>query len=267
MSNIAQAKDYAAKLEETRDNISIITETLCRNDELREYSDSIDLITKEVKDKKNSTADNKINVSETYLRGLSDPLDKVYRSARYKIEGVNERLVEEWDVFYRMGKTQEYVKKLLESKDLNNNREAVKEISKEVILLLDLVDSISISDYDDELALLERTYDVIYEMMKLELALTTDDTIFNRVKLSESDTFFISKRIKKDLENIDDNSIKLLQLELQKQGLNRAFLLNKKLITSIALNKYSDFVDLKRSDFIELVKDFDESIEWSSAFV
>ena len=209
-------------------------------------------------DTENSVSEFEKNSDMDVSLSLSANVSDLYDSGINKIDKLIFSLKEKYGSNYLINKNLEYLKGLLNRADFKENdiSEKMEILCNECIVLLDNV-YFSRTPINDKI--LNDVYDFMYNMMKIELVFSSKDTILKKVRSREEHAFPIAKRLKAELDSIDDDDIKLFSLDLEKQSINFSVILEKNLITKVALHNNSDYQIIKRVQFLQLVDDLESN--------
>ena len=131
-----------------------------------------------------------------------------------------------------------------------NYKEVIRELCESSIYILDIISKSMNTNYNKTMKSVERIYDNIYQIMKIELLLTPNDSIFQKVISDVISTSFILQRIENDISK-DDNR------ELKQRLVNKNNLLDKKIIRKIALNEYKYLEEQIKDNYVNQVNEYE----------
>lgn len=131
-----------------------------------------------------------------------------------------------------------------------NYKEVIRELCESSIYILDIISKSMNTNYNKTMKSVERIYDNIYQIMKIELLLTPNDSIFQKVISDEISTSFILQRIENDISKDDNRELK------QRLG-NKNNLLDKKIIRKIALNEYKYLEEQIKDNYVNQVNEYE----------
>lgn len=218
---------YNAKLMEVKNNIELLEKTNLKIESFNDIINKIEVELKEQIKKSYESFDNNIS-SKTFLY---DAVGAAYSKAIDKLDKINDYLMEEYNSYYRVESIYEDIETRISSlKEKTYDRE----ISDDAILLLKSLNKTTSINYEEEKNLVEKVYNLIYKIIKLELLYSTDNTLFDYIKTNNIDSIYISKLIKEEINNFSDKEeINKVIKRITKYGLDAYSYVDKDLIMAL----------------------------------
>ena len=240
---------YNAKLKEIQSTILKLEKMSI---DMTDIKKAIERIEQEVSSKVQASYHSFGNSTPTAF--LYDSLTEDYRKAIKELDMMNDALKKEWESYYQI---EQSYKKIQESLK-NVNKDNIKMIALAVRETLQSLKSSTTIDYQLEKDLVDKVYRQVYQVMQLELLYSNESLLFDYVKANSIDSPFIVDLIKKDLTEVKEESaqIKQLVLQLTQKGLDERYLLDKNLLTVIALYKNPNLEAENKKQFISAVDDY-----------
>ena len=133
-------------------------------------------------------------------------------------------------------------------------------LKKEAQTLLDRVEKMPTDSYDNQKEAINNSYELVYNIMKLE-ALLGYDTIIERVKSDDVHSSCISKLI---IEECNTSQNEILQSRLdyvQSGGMDSNILIDKTLLSMLAISKNEKYIDKMKKSIVEKYDEYKIKIE------
>lgn len=243
---------YNAKLLEVKDNMKQLEKL---NFDVSKYAKEIEKIEEETK--RGIEASYQTFDKESYSTFLHDSNAQVYGTSITRIDKINRLVMEEYNSYYKITVKCKNLKKQLR----NKNYEDIDSLVAEAKTLLKDIRTSSTIDYEMERRLVESIYEAIYKVLKLEIVLNNSSSILEQVKIDETDTAYLIRLIKADIQKLnkeDGQEIRDKVSKLEEQGLDDSSLLNRDLILLLTLSNDEDLSCKAKSHFIESLENHQE---------
>ena len=236
---------YNSKLKETRNTIEKLKSLSFNLDNIINSVNNIDSMVKEkIKEIYDNKKDNNVF--------FNDEIKYIYDNAIKKLNNINEYLKKEYEKYYKISTLTKKLNNRIQDINEENVDEAVL-LSKE---LLNILKTSSTIDYEAEKDIVSNVYDAIYKVIKLEILYSNDTKLLDMVKNDDVDSQYIANLIKKDINNIKDKSdINRVLMNIENNGLDDKYLIDKNLITLISLYNSNN---LKLKTRNKLISNIDE---------
>ena len=147
---------------------------------------------------------------------------------------------------------------------LNINESNIDTIKEEIKRLLNDLRNSSNIDYDDEKAIVESVYDVVYKVICYEIENYNQSEIFNYCNKYETDKLYIHDIIRRELSKIDLFKYPEIQQEIyniQKEGLNSNYFNIELLRKIIYRDKKEELVKSVKKRTNEILKLHNQNLE------
>ncbi len=187
---------------------------------------------------------------------LQDSVVDIYTRAIKSIEKIDDYIVLEYDNYYRIKITCEQ----LESNIKNVDDENIDRFVQETLELLGKLRTSTSINYEIEKSLVEKVYQVVYKMMRLELVYRNASLLLNKVKSSRTDSIYISELIKEDIAHIGEENknadfITKIQ-EVEKNSFDSYSYLDEDVLILLNKNSNADFIEEIRDKFFKQYNQF-----------
>ena len=174
-------------------------------------------------DKYNSILNNIVHNYEIgfYTLTLIEELDKL-----------EEELLK-YDIYFKAVNTISYINSQLNKinykKDTVNKQsvssspllqQQINDMVSKVIVLLDEIRGIDVSNSENETKILSEVYSLIYELIKYELIHLGNSNLFENIKKHDADLYFVNKCIKKEIQELDLDDTKKLNDKIKELNIN-----------------------------------------------
>ena len=224
--------------------------------------DEFERIKKEIIAKNNIEVKKSYNFSSPNLSlGQTAFLEQDYTNSITELEKLYAKLLD-YEIYVMAYHTTKLVKEFLKSD--SKSIEDFTIYRKKIEQILNHLHNSKTIDYDVEGPVIEEIYKVVYLFIKEEIKQYCDSALLD--KLGEIDKFYIDKLVRKDIEQIDLNKEKNVNLkvnEIASKGFNATFA-NKELIMTIVNTDNAIFIkrkislnelDKKLNDYLEYINE------------
>lgn len=244
---------YGGKLLETRTNIEQLKEIGMNQEELNNWVDDVEIIVQaKIEECYKSFNKNKISTDESvfYETRISD----IYKNAIEELNKFNSILSAKWNKYVQIINTCTSLKnEILDSEKINIDTLVIQALN-----LLDAMKTSSTISFDIEKNIIDTVYNVVYCIMEYEIATNNTTTILDAVKANETDTAYIAKVLRNELEDVDNNEIRKLIESLKTDGMQLTNLLDKRLIAMITSVKRPELLKEMVSKYIDEITNLKE---------
>lgn len=129
----------------------------------------------------------------------------------------------EYDVYFKAINSCSYLEKQMEK---FSDPVSIKLFSKQIIEVIKNIRNSSTLHYEDERSVIERVYETAYNIIKLEVIELGESEVYNFIKNNETDLYYISNLVKKEISLLDLNDERYSILmgkihELNSRGLDK----------------------------------------------
>ena len=238
--NNKRAHEYIDKLKKMNIKMDQEEEELTKIEEL--ISEQIE------KNLQKKTNDPKYNLEEA-LR-----ID--YSVANIRLNGLVNVLKTKYEDYFRIMNKITKIQDILAATDDKN----FDEIIDSLLVSLGLLRTSSNVVYDKEKEIVEKFYNIIYKVMKLEILYTGKTRLFNEIKKDDTDTHYIVNELLKDAEELNNSRINSLIRDIQCEGIDDGLLLDESLIFLIAAMQNPEVIASQHEEF-ELSKEEMEELK------
>ena len=240
---------YTAKLKEVRETIKKLSDL---SFDMTEVIKMVNTIESDI-EKKVQSSYSSFGNSGTASCFLHDTLIGDYQQAKKKLDSINESLKREWESYYKIDMQRKTIEKAARTVNENNIRDIVSSTKS----LLDALRKTTTIDFNIEKNLVHKVYGLVYKVMKLELVLTNETRLLEHLKLDSVNIPYIVDLMKKDMKKIGKEEQEELEekiVELEKEGIDSAALLDKRLLILLSLYGNEDFASKKKEDFLKRIE-------------
>ena len=209
---------YKIKLMNTKEKIN---EIKTMGIDVSIYEKGIKELEEEITDLVNNS-NNKIN---------NDELEKLLYEKINELDNINLDLTNKFNIYYKIYNDCKVYDKEIEKINLDN--------ASDIMFVIDsftnfVINNLTLGFDEESNNLIENAYKLIYKAIKYELFYCKKHEVFNCIFNNEIGSFFISRLIKKDLEQIeDDEKIENIINQIGQNGLGNEKYINKELIIEI----------------------------------
>lgn len=187
---------------------------------------------------------------------LKESLSSIYNIKMKSLDKINDRITSEYEEYHKIYTDLKYIQERLKE---NENIELSTIVSNTLSLLKRMRYSSTI-DYEQERKIVEEVYQVVYQVMKIELVSLGTDTILNEVKNHEQDISYITKLIKEEGLKLQDSNkqIQLKLREIDKYGFDNTYYLDKDLIKTLALLENPNLLSPIKDNFLTKLENYQD---------
>lgn len=183
---------------------------------------------------------------EDYLKAI-DTLTKL----QYK-------LIEEYNIYSEIYGICLYIESHLSEINQNNISEYLEETKK----LLKKLKYSSTVDYKSEEYLVKKVYQIVYQMIKLELIYTNQSSLLEEAREDSVERVYITKYIQSEIKSLDSTNKEYIFInqklnELKKDGLKTNYL-DKELLLLIEYTQNKDLINNKINNLESLCEEFEK---------
>ena len=167
---------------------------------------------------------------DTYSDGNSSFLQSglriEYSAAINKLEAIKSDLIQEWNDYYKI---------VNKCNDIHNIIQDFNEIDYEQVVdklieILRIMRESSTINFEMEENIVNRLYNLIYHVMKMEMVYTNNSILLNYIKNNDTDSSYIAELLKKEISEINNEEVSKMLSALQSEGISTSNLLNERLI-------------------------------------
>ena len=180
-----------------------------------------------------------------------------YNSAIKRLDILKTILIAEWKDYYII------VNKYNEIKNSINNVEEMDfdQIVESLIDILGLMRASTTINFEIEKDIVERLYELIYTVMKLEIIYNKDSRLLDTIKNNETDSIYIANILKKEIKKIKNDEVDKMVSSLQSNGMDSRNLLDKKLIMLVSAVNEPEIIKELMDEYKDNIKRLEETKE------
>lgn len=187
---------------------------------------------------------------------LQESIVDIYAKSIESIEKIDDYIISEYEVYYKIKITCEQLESNI--KDVNDDN--IDQVVQETLELLENLRTSTSVNYESEQNLVERVYQLVYKVIRLELVYRNASLLLNKVKSSGTDPVYISELIKEDIANVRDEDksadfINKIQ-EVEKNSFDSYSYLDEELLVFLNKNSKDDFIEEIRNQFFKQYDQF-----------
>lgn len=204
-------------------------------------------------DKFNETLNNIIhNVENRNINSTKQDMASAFLTMDYTY-GISELMrleviLDKYNVYFKAINTCYYLDSQLSK---TSDDELIKKYAHQMIMTLKSIRSSGNIHYEDKTKVLNKIYDTVYKLLKLEIANFNESYVYNYVKDNDDDLYILNNYVVKDIEKLDLNDGKYSGLKERMHEIN-----------SLGLDKsYFDLKIIKLLLYFEDKLELDNSIE------
>lgn len=204
-------------------------------------------------DKFNETLNNIIhNVENRNINSTKQDMASAFLTMDYTY-GISELMrleviLDKYNVYFKAINTCYYLDSQLSK---TSDDELIKKYAHQMIMTLKSIRSSGNIHYEDKTKVLNKIYDTVYKLLKLEIANFNESYVYNYVKDNNDDLYILNNYVVKDIEKLDLNDIKYSGIKERMHEIN-----------SLGLDKsYFDLKIIKLLLYFEDKLELDNSIE------
>lgn len=188
---------------------------------------------------------------------LHESLIEVYARATRGLEKINSYMLDEYNTYYKINAGYKNLVNILQTGVNKSNMPEVITKSKELLASIKSSETIN---YDSEKKIVESIYELIYKIIKLELIIGNSDSLLEYIKASSVDVSYISYLLRKELRKIPDDNKEIKERldELEQNGIDDEFIVDKKLITLLVLANDENLIDKILEEYESKMKETKE---------
>lgn len=187
---------------------------------------------------------------------LEEALRIDYSVANVRLNGLVNVLKTKYEDYFRIMNKITQIQEILAATDDKN----FDEIIDSLLMSLGLLRTSSNVVYDKEKEIVEKFYNIIYKVMKLEILYTGKTRLFNEIKKDDTDTHYIVNELLKDVEELNNSRINSIIRDIQCEGIDDGLLLDESLIFLIAAMQNPEVIASQHEEF-ELSKEEMEELK------
>lgn len=176
---------------------------------------------------------------------LEEALRIDYSVANIRLNGLVNVLKTKYEDYFRIMNKITKIQDILAATDDKN----FDEIIDSLLVSLGLLRTSSNVVYDKEKEIVEKFYNIIYKVMKLEILYTGKTRLFNEIKKDDTDTHYIVNELLKDAEELNNSRINSLIRDIQCEGIDDGLLLDESLIFLIAAMQNPEVIASQHEEF------------------
>ena len=178
-----------------------------------------------------------------------------YNSAIKRLDILNTFLQEEWKDYYVIVNKCNAI-----NKSISNVEELdFDQIVDSLINILDLMRASTTISYDIEKDIVERLYELIYTVIKLEIIYNKSNKLLDSIKNNETDSIYITNLLKKEIKETKNDEVDRLVSSLKSNGMDSKYLLDKKLIMLVSAINEPEIINELMDEYKENNKRIEEA--------
>ena len=236
---------YNGKIQQVKSLIEDLTELGLNVDSFKQEINNIEnMVSKKIEQSYNTYDDtNSI---------LNTALSFDYSAAIKRLDKIIILLNEEWKDYYVI---------VNKCNEIKNNLNSIDEMDFDKVVdslinILELMRASNTINFEIEKDIVDKLYNLIYNVIKLELIYNKSSNLLDAIKSNETDSVYITNLLKKEIKIIKNDKVDQIVSSLQSNGMDPKNLLDKDLIILVsALNEpelIKELLDEYKEDSKEL---------------
>ena len=221
-----KTEDEAIKYNGKLQQVKILIE------ELKKMGLNVDSAIKEVKNIEELVSNKVEKAYNTYddsTSFLNSALNFDYTDAIKRIDILIELLNSEWKDYYVI------INKCNEIRSSLNNVEEMDfdQVVDSLIGILEIMRASTTINFEIEKDIVNKLYELIYNVMKLELISNNSTKLLDSIKNNETDSIYIANILKREIVSLNNEEVNQMVSSLQSNGIDSRNLLDKQLLMLI----------------------------------